>query len=92
MKCSKCEKEFSYKLVGNVYPGAKGKEDIICPYCNHICGSIMTSQTIETVMDDVKSNVSKSSKNLLTEQETEMMDSMTEGQLAEYLAENLSDY
>lgn len=31
-------------------------------------------------------------KHTIIEQEVEMMESMTEGQLAEYLAENFSDY
>lgn len=30
-------------------------------------------------------------KDLIIEQETEMMENMTEGQLAEYLAENFSE-
>ena len=52
MKCSKCGKHFSYKLVGTVYPGGKTDEDIECPYCNHICGSIMTSQFVESIKDE----------------------------------------
>ena len=68
MKCLNCEKEFSYKLVGAAYPGAKEKEDIICPHCNCVCGSIMTSQTIESIKSDDETRASKSLKDLLTEQ------------------------
>ena len=92
MNCQNCDKDFNYKLVGTVYPGGKEKEDIHCPYCNHICGSVMTSQFAETIKNDNESEISKSPKDLLTEQETQVIDDMTEGQLAEYLAENLSDY
>jgi hypothetical protein len=48
----------------------------------------MTSQFVETIKDD---NEYKNPKDLLIEQETEMMDDMTEGQLAEYLAENFNE-
>lgn len=88
MECQKCGKSFSYRLVGTVYPGCKTSEDIDCPYCNHTCGSVMTSQFVETIKDD---NEYKNPKDLLIEQETEMMDDMTEGQLAEYLAENFNE-
>jgi len=39
-----------------------------------------------------ESKITQSPKDLLIKQETEMIDNMTEGQLAEYLAENFSDY
>lgn len=34
----------------------------------------------------------KNPKHLIVEQETELMEDMTEGQLAEYLAENFNDF
>lgn len=34
----------------------------------------------------------KNPKHLIIEQEVEMMEDMTEGQLAEYLAENFNDF
>lgn len=92
MKCPKCDKNFSYRLIGTVYPGCKTSEDIDCPYCNYTCGSVMTSQFVESIKEDQESNIIKSPKDLITEQETEMMDNMTEGQLVEYLAENFNDY
>lgn len=92
MKCPKCGKTFSYRLVGKVYPGGKTSEDIDCPYCNYTCGSVVTSQFVESIKDDQEVKAVKSPKDLMTEQETEMMEDMTEGQLAEYLAENFNDY
>lgn len=47
---------------------------------------------MKRLQDDQKEKITKSPKDLLIEQETEMMDNMTEGQLAEYLAENFSEY
>lgn len=47
---------------------------------------------MKNIKDDQEVKVTKSPKDLLTEQETEMMDNMTEGQLAEYLAENFNDF
>ena len=41
--------------------------------------------------DNSKTNY-KNPKEAIIEQETEMMEDMTEGQLAEYLADNFSDY
>lgn len=41
--CSKCDKKFTYKEVGNIYPGGKTKESINCPYCNSEESSHMTS-------------------------------------------------
>lgn len=92
MKCLNCKKEFSYKLVGSAYLERKEKEDIICPHCNYTCGSILTSQTVESIKNEEGMNVLKSPKDLLTEQEIEFIDTMTEGELAEHLAVNYSDY
>lgn len=39
-----------------------------------------------------KIELSKNPKDLIIEQEVEMMEDMTEGQLAEYLAENFNDF
>lgn len=50
--CKKCGKKFKYELVGTVYPGGKTDEDIDCPYCNTIYGSVMTSQFVKTVKID----------------------------------------
>lgn len=48
IKCKKCQKEFFYTLQGTVYPGGKSNEDIDCPYCGEVNGSIMTSQFVIT--------------------------------------------
>lgn len=92
MKYPKCGKNFSYSLVGTVYPGGKERENIHCPYCDFICESVITSQFVETIKNNDELKSPKGAKDLLTEQESEMIDDLTEGQLAEYLAENLSDY
>ena len=92
MDCPNCGNNFNYRLVGTAYPGGKEKEEIHCPYCNHICGSVMTSQFVEIIKNNNESQNPKSPKDLLTEQETQFIDDMTEGQIAEYIAENLSDY
>lgn len=90
MECSKCGKTFFYKLVGTVYPGCKTSEEINCPYCNNNCGSIMTSQFVETIKKE--NETARNPKESIIEQETEMMEDMTEGQLEEYLADNFSDF
>lgn len=92
MTCTNCGKKFSYRLIGAAYPGCKTSEDINCPYCNNICGNIMTSQFVETIKEDTEQQSTRNPEELLIEQETEMMEDMTEGQLAEYLAENYNDF
>lgn len=47
-KCKKCSNKFEVTLVGNVYPGCKDLEDIICPYCGYVNGTTMTSQIVKT--------------------------------------------
>lgn len=44
-RCKNCGKKVEYKLVGNVYPGGKDREEAICPYCGNILESRMTSQS-----------------------------------------------
>lgn len=46
--CEKCGHEFHWRNWGDVYPGGKDKEDIICPKCGNITGSIVTSGSIFT--------------------------------------------
>ena len=41
--CKYCEKEFVYKNMGDIYAGGKEREDIVCPYCNKVNFSKMTS-------------------------------------------------
>lgn len=43
-KCSKCGKKVEYELEGMVYPGGKDREEAICPYCDNVLASKMTSQ------------------------------------------------
>jgi len=46
--CEKCKREFQWSNWGDIYPGGKNKEDIICPYCGSVDNSIMTSGYIHT--------------------------------------------
>lgn len=41
---------------------------------------------------DSEQQSTKNPKDLIIEEETEMMEDMTEGQLADYLAENFNDF
>ena len=46
--CSKCGKQFSWAVSGDVWPGGKDREDIICPYCGECTGSVVTSGFLVT--------------------------------------------
>lgn len=52
IKCEKCKKEFYYNEILNNFPGGLEKEDINCPYCNHINLQIMTSGIIKVSKKD----------------------------------------
>lgn len=47
-KCKECGTEFSYELVGTVYPGCKSPEDVECPNCGTVQFHVMTSQFVVT--------------------------------------------
>lgn len=44
----KCKKEFIYWEHSGGYPGGKEKETIVCPYCGHENGFVMTSGLISS--------------------------------------------
>jgi hypothetical protein len=46
--CKKCKHGFQWSNRGDIYPGGKEKEDIVCPYCGAVDGNIMTSGYIHT--------------------------------------------
>jgi len=46
--CKKCKHEFQWSNRGDMYPGGKENEDIVCPYCGSVDGSILTSGYIHT--------------------------------------------
>jgi len=46
--CKECKHEFQWSNRDDIFPGGKDKEDIVCPYCGSIDGSIMTSGYIHT--------------------------------------------
>jgi DNA-directed RNA polymerase subunit RPC12/RpoP len=41
--CKNCGKEFLYKVTDMQVPGGKDREDINCPYCGEINGTVVTS-------------------------------------------------
>lgn len=41
--CPKCGKKYSVSNSGDQFPGGKESEEIICPYCGHVTGHMMTS-------------------------------------------------
>ena len=47
-KCKKCNNSFQWSNRGDIYPGGKDKEDVVCPYCGSVDSSIMTSGYIYT--------------------------------------------
>jgi len=47
-KCKKCGKEFKTEVTDMRVPGGKDRENIHCPYCNEINGSVMTSGFVFT--------------------------------------------
>ena len=47
-KCSECGKVFIWEEYGDVYPGGKDTEYIVCPYCDARNGSIRTSGFVST--------------------------------------------
>lgn len=56
-KCTNenCKKKFYVSKIGGGVPGGKEKESIICPYCNTIVRTEMTSATfITSRIEDVK--------------------------------------
>lgn len=53
---------------------------------------LLERKELEEYYQTMQELLIKSPKDLLTEQETEFIDDMTEGQLAEYLAENFNDF
>lgn len=57
--CDKCKKIFAYEISGAVYPGGKEKEEIQCPYCNHINGYKMTSGFVYVYKVDEKGNIER---------------------------------
>ena len=48
VSCSNCKKEFYYEVTDMRVPGGKDKEYILCPYCGHVNGSVMTSGFVFT--------------------------------------------
>lgn len=48
IKCKNCEKIFVYENKGDVFPGGKDKEEVVCPYCGKVNMHIMTSGTVVT--------------------------------------------
>jgi len=58
MKCKKCGKEFECKVTSMNVPGGKDKENIGCPYCGEINGTVMTSGLVYThkIEDDKDEN------------------------------------
>lgn len=56
VECKKCGKTFGYEHTGNIYPGGKDREYIVCPYCRETNGSIMTSGFVYTYKLDENGN------------------------------------
>ena len=55
--CKKCNKVFRFYLIMPKYPGAKSEENVCCPYCREINGSLMTTALVfsETLdQNDIK--------------------------------------
>ena len=48
IKCKNCGENFIYENRGDVFPGGKEKEEVICPYCRKNNMYIMTSGTVVT--------------------------------------------
>ena len=46
--CRKCKQEFHWYKWGDIYKGSKVREEIICPYCSNVQGSVITSGHIVT--------------------------------------------
>jgi hypothetical protein len=44
--CKKCKQDYQWRNWGDVYEGGKTSEDITCPYCGNVDGSIITSGRI----------------------------------------------
>jgi len=49
-KCnnSDCKKEFHVRMIGGGVPGGKEREEVVCPYCNNVVRSEMTSAVFRT--------------------------------------------
>ena len=47
-KCDKCGLGFQWCNKGDIYPGGRAKENIVCPHCGNIFGNILTSGYIYT--------------------------------------------
>jgi endogenous inhibitor of DNA gyrase (YacG/DUF329 family) len=45
-KCSHCGQDFTWTVVGDVWPGGKDREQIPCPACRTSAGAVMTSGTV----------------------------------------------
>ncbi len=54
--------------------------------------TLLERKELEEYYQEMQENTTKSPKDLIIEQETEMMNNMTEGQLAEYIATNFNDF
>lgn len=46
--CKECGRQFEVRNEGDMFPGGKDKEEIYCPHCHTINGSIMTSGKVAT--------------------------------------------
>lgn len=46
--CTACGKSFSWSVEGDVWPGGKDREDVQCPHCGHVTGTVMTSGYVAT--------------------------------------------
>lgn len=73
-KCNECGKNFYYELYGPVYPGCRSSEDILCPYCKSVCGSVMTSQFIQTTKIEDLSQKHQNPQDSIIEMELEEYD------------------
>lgn len=48
MTCEQCKRKFRVEVTTMNVPGGKEKEEIWCPYCNHLNGYRMTSGFVHT--------------------------------------------
>lgn len=48
IKCKNCKENFIYENRGDVFPGGKEKEEVVCPYCGKVNMHIMTSGSVVT--------------------------------------------
>lgn len=48
--CPKCGKQFKVYEVEQI-PGFRGKEDMVCPYCKHVCRTSMEYEFMTQKME-----------------------------------------